>query len=58
MSVGEKLAAATNRFTDRVRDKRAAGIVEGEAQASGFDALEGHKLNIGPEGVYVEVTPA
>jgi len=46
MTIGEKLAAASNRFTDRLRDKRAAGIVEGEAQASGFDALEGHKYCI------------
>lgn len=46
MTIGEKVAAASNRFTDRVRDKRAAGIVEGEAQASGFDALQGHKYCI------------
>ena len=46
MSIGERLAAASNLITERSRDRRAAQILEGEAEASDFSALAGHKYAI------------
>ncbi len=43
MSVGERLAAASNRLTDGVRHRRAIEAAEGEATAHGFGALTGRK---------------
>ena len=43
MTVGERLAAASNRFYLRLRDRDAWTIAQGEPAASNFDALQGHK---------------
>ena len=43
MTVGERLAAASNRFYLRIRDPDAWRIAEGKPGASDFSALEGHK---------------
>ena len=43
MTVGERLAAASNRFYLRILDPDAWSIAEGEPGASNFDALRGHK---------------
>jgi PPOX class probable F420-dependent enzyme len=43
MSIGERLAATSNRFYLRIRDKRAWDLADGEAGASDFSGLDGHK---------------
>jgi PPOX class probable F420-dependent enzyme len=43
MSIGDRMAAVANRITDGIRHKRAIEAAQGEATASGFDALAGRK---------------
>jgi uncharacterized protein len=43
LTVGERIAAASNRFYLRIRDKHAWDPVDGEPGAADFAALEGHK---------------
>ena len=43
MAVGQRLAALSNRFYDRMRHRDAYTAARGEAAAQGFDALRGHK---------------
>ena len=43
MTVGERLAAASNRLYLRIRDRDAWSIADGEPGESDFDALQGHK---------------
>jgi PPOX class probable F420-dependent enzyme len=40
---GQRLAKLSDRFYDRMRDRRAFEAARGEAAAQGFDGLRGHK---------------
>jgi len=43
LSIGDRLAGASNRFYLRIRDRHAWEVADGPAGASDFDALSGHR---------------